>query len=93
MQPNSWLPSSETVVGIARGLESLNPVSWIKNWGGGLLGAIVMLAICLILLCLVFRCVQQNFSRLMKNAALSAFLLIEKQKRGDMGKQVNMISP
>ena len=55
----SLLPDTDTLQGIAEGLNSLNPLEWIKGVGGGLIGTLAVFSCFTIIFCLVLRCTQK----------------------------------
>ena len=58
---------------------------WIKTLGGGLLGTIISGCKFLTVLCLVLRYMRKTIRELMKKAgARTAYLLLQKQKVGDV---------
>ena len=50
------LPGTDTLQGIAEGLNSLSPLEWIKGIRGGLTGTLPMFYCFTIIFCLVLRC-------------------------------------
>lgn len=77
------LPGEDVLSAASDGLSSLNPVKWIKNLGGGFIGAIVTLIIVFCLFCLVFGCGHASLRKaLNEETARSVFLTLQKQKGG-----------
>ena len=54
------LPGTDTLQGIAEGLNSLNPLEWIKGVGGGLIGTLAIFCCFTIIFCLVLRCTRKS---------------------------------
>ncbi|KAM5194898.1 uncharacterized protein RBU33_016339 [Hipposideros larvatus] len=88
------LPGEEALSAAAEGLSTLNPLTWIKSLGGGFAGAFVFLIIILFLFCLVLRCGQKSLRRAInEETAKSVFLLLHKQKGGDVALQLILRPP
>ena len=80
------LPGTDTLQGVAEGLNSLNPLGWIKGIGGVLIGTLAMFCCFTIIFCLVLRCTQKALQKLMKKeVARSTYFLPQKQKEGNAG--------
>lgn len=74
-----FLPEEDTLSAAAEGLSTLNPVKWIKNWGGGFIGVIVVLIVIFCLFCLVLGCPRDSLRRaLNEETARSVFLTLQK---------------
>ena len=80
------LPGTDTLQGVAEGLNSLNPLEWIKGIGGVLTGTLAMFCCFTIIFCLILRCTQKALQKLMKKeVARSRYFLPQKQKEGNAG--------
>ena len=88
------LPETDLFEEIEKSLHKLNPMMWIKTLRGGLLGIIISGCIFLTVLCLVLRRMRETIRELMKKqVARSMYLLLRKQKGGDvMGIPNNVLS-
>ena len=79
------LPETDLFEEIEKSLHKLNPMMWIKSLRGGLLGIIISGCIFLTVLCLVLRRMRETIRELMKKqVARSMYLLLQKQKGGDV---------
>ena len=80
------LPGTDTLQGIAEGLNSLSPLEWIKDIGDDLTKTLAMFCCFTIIFCLVLRCTRKTIRELMKKeVARSTYLLLQKQKGGYAG--------
>ena len=88
------LPETDLFKEIEESLHKLNPMMWIKALGGRLLGTIISKRIFLTVLCLVLRYMRETIRELMKKeVARTAYLLLQKQKGGDVvGVSNNVLS-
>ena len=79
------LPETDLFKEIEESLHKLNPMMWIKTSGGGLLGTIISGCMVLTVLCLVLRYMRKTIQELIKKeVARTAYLLLQKQKGGDV---------
>ena len=79
------LPETDLFKEIEESLHKLNPMMWIKALGGGSLGTIISGCMVLTVLCLVLRYMRKTIQELIKKeVARTAYLLLQKQKGGDV---------
>ena len=80
-----FLPETDLFKEIEESLHKLNPMMWIKALGGGSLGTIISGCMVLTVLCLVLRYMRETIQELIKKeVARTAYLLLQKQKGGDV---------
>ena len=80
-----FLPETDLFKEIEESLHKLNPMMWIKALGGGSLGTIISGCMVLTVLCLVLRYMRKTIQELIKKeVAQTAYLLLQKQKGGDV---------
>ena len=74
------LPGTDTLQGVAEGLNSLNPLEWIKGIGGVLTGTLAMFC-CFTIIFFSPQMHVKTLQELMKKeVARSTYLLLQKQK-------------
>ena len=79
------LPETDLFKEIEESLHKLNPMMWIKALGGGSIGTIISGCMVLTVLCLVLRYMRKTIQELIKKeVARTAYLLLQKQKGGDV---------
>ena len=79
------LSGTDTLQGLAEGLNSLSPLKWVKSIRGGLIGTLAMFC-CFTVIFFSPQMHVKTLQELMKKeVARSTYLLLEKQKGGYAG--------